>query len=501
MQQTDVRKRYMIKIASSLIIVLMNAIVQLLLPRALSIEEYGFFSYNLNMFTSIVSIANFSASNALTTKFAKRNEELGIVVFYLKYSIFVAIVLTVCLIILYPVILYETVFLGESLGVVFFALEVVIITRLQTDIVGVYDAFALAKLPAVAQIINKIVLSIVVIAGFLFGKLDLMFFYISQFIVLGVISLYLVRCIFLIQKKMYPLYIEKTVKYYLREFYIFCKPLVFSNMVSQLSVVLLNWSLMHWGGVVEQALFGAAWQFNVLASYIFEPYAAVVKREFAIRVDNLSELKESYIDSVKMMSWLTAGFVVFVGVNSDWLVNLIYGDQYANTSKIVFVIMIYTLFQALGQMTGVFLLATERTVQSARLGVIGQVIFVVVALIFQVPNLVFPTSLGAIGVALTYLTSNAISVNIAMFVISRIIKKRYSHDILLQLFPAAVCLAVSWILHCVISFIIGVGLIGKLCLSLALYLGIVLVVMNKLPSSVGLQYFCLANIKSNFFHK
>ena len=69
MKKDNFLGRYIIKLSSSIVLVLLNAIIQLFLPRVLSVEEYGQYSYNLNVFTSIVTMLNLSTSNAMIAKF------------------------------------------------------------------------------------------------------------------------------------------------------------------------------------------------------------------------------------------------------------------------------------------------------------------------------------------------------------------------------------------------------------------------------------------------
>ena len=63
----------------------------MILPRALTISEYGYYSYKLNVFTYVVSMATLSVPSALVSKFSKRNEELGLVLFYIKFYLCVGI--------------------------------------------------------------------------------------------------------------------------------------------------------------------------------------------------------------------------------------------------------------------------------------------------------------------------------------------------------------------------------------------------------------------------
>ena len=76
-KQENFSNRYIVKILSSILIAILNIIVQLLLPRIFSIEEYGFYSYNLNVFTSVVTIFNLSSSDAMVSKFSKSNSAVS----------------------------------------------------------------------------------------------------------------------------------------------------------------------------------------------------------------------------------------------------------------------------------------------------------------------------------------------------------------------------------------------------------------------------------------
>ena len=68
MKQDEFKSRYIIKLISSVLIALLNIIIQMLLPRVFTVEEYGYYTYNLNVFTSVVGIATLSAPNALVSK-------------------------------------------------------------------------------------------------------------------------------------------------------------------------------------------------------------------------------------------------------------------------------------------------------------------------------------------------------------------------------------------------------------------------------------------------
>ncbi len=90
----------MIKIISSILIAGINIVIQMLLPRALSVAEYGYYSYNLNVFTSVVTMCTLSVPSALVSKFSKRSNEIGLVNFYFKFFLAMSLILNMAIILL-----------------------------------------------------------------------------------------------------------------------------------------------------------------------------------------------------------------------------------------------------------------------------------------------------------------------------------------------------------------------------------------------------------------
>lgn len=127
--QDNLRNRYIIKVGSSALIAVFNIIIQLILPRVFSLTEFGFYSYNLNLFTSIVVLANLSASNAMVAKFSKRNEEIGLVKFYLKFYAAMTLILTALILFIYPTTYIQEAFGGQTIFVIMLGLQVAIVNN------------------------------------------------------------------------------------------------------------------------------------------------------------------------------------------------------------------------------------------------------------------------------------------------------------------------------------------------------------------------------------
>lgn len=491
MKQDQFKYRYIIKLLSSIAVASLNIIIQFILPRAFSVEQYAYYSYNLNIFTSIVGIANLSMSGALISKFSKRNGEIGLVWFYFGFYFIEAFTLNIGITLLFPLKFIRETFTGQTFIVVLLGLETAVINRMLTDVIGIYDAMAVSRTPALFQIILKLLVCIYVVFNYFCGQLDLKVFYIGQALITLCITLGLLVLIMQFQRRTYRKIVNRGVKAYIKEYFIFCRPLVASNIVSQIIVIVMNWSLMKWAGATEQAMFGAAWQINTLMSYIFSPYAELSKREYAVMYNNSEGLRSLYIKSLKLIIWLTAYFALFVGFCSDWFLPVIYGDRYAGAAFVTLLIMVYTVFQAGGQICGSFMLAMEETKANAWMGIFGQFVTLACVFIFQIPNFIWRQGLGAIGIALTYLVPNIISVSIGVFYIAFKLKLPKFKTCCIPFIPVAICSLIAFALNGLANNFLTAGstygLLVKILLSGMIYTILIACMILRNPRLIGIS--------------
>lgn len=491
MKQDNFKNRYIIKLASSVLIAVCNVLTQLILPRALGVEDYGYYNYNLNIFTSIVVMANLSTSNAMVAKYAKRNDDLGLIYFYLKFFGLVALLLTVGIAVLYPTAFMQSTFAGQTIFIVLLGLQVAILNKLLTDTISIYDAAAVSRFPAVMQILMKAAISLVVLIGFVLGRLKLIWFYGIQISITLVVVAILLVCILKNQHKQYPEGTKLSTKAYLKEYYHFCKPLVYATIFSQLTIIIMNWALMKWSGATQQAMFGAAWQLNTLISYVFSPYAELSKREFAVLHKDPIAMRDRYHQSLQLMAWLTSYFAVFVAVMVDWLLPILYGEQYAGAGMVTILMMFYTIYQAWGQISGAYMIAVEKTKLSAVLTIMGQGLTLLFVFLFQIPNGIWPESLGSIGIALNYLVTNIIATTITISYTSHYLKIPVLKVNTIPMKAISLCAVTALVLKFVFSSLIPGDAVWMLLVKTfvvgCIYTAILATVIYFRPDMVGIS--------------
>lgn len=491
MKQDSFTGRYIIKLSSSIILAALNAFIQLFLPRVLTVEGYGYYSYNLNIFTSIVIMINLSTSSAMIAKFSRRNQEEGILIFYLKYLILASIFLNVIISIL-SIFMKTELFHNQILILILLGLNAAIFNKFLSDIISMYDALAISRFPAAIQIILKLFICLFVYIGYFLGSLSLELFYIIQIITTGISVFILYKFLRKNQIERYSNIISKNNKEYIKEFWKFCKPLILTACWSQFNIIVMNWALMNYSGEKNQAMFGIALQLNILLSYIFSPYAELLKREFAVIVDDKKKLKLKFIQALKQMFWVTSYFSVFTLIFADWIILFLFGESYKEAILVTQIMMIYTIYQAWGQIIGSYMLATEQTTRQAILSSVNLFLNLILIFLFQVPNIIFKNGLGSEGIALNYTLCNVISTLISVYYCINTLKEKQKIQLKTQILAILSCTSIAIIVKELIIYMINEIkildiLFIKIILSGLLYTLVIVLILLKYPEQIGIK--------------
>ena len=491
MKRDDFSKRYIIKLFSAGIIILLNVIITFIIPRAFSLEEYGYYTFNTSIFTSIVGLANLSTSNALNTKYAKRNNDIGLLKFYAGFFVIMTLCLNILVIGLYHFNFVKHFFGSQNLFIIILGLEVALLNKLLTDVISIFDSIAVTRFPSVMQGLLKAIIAIFVLITYFLGKLNLYIFYIGQIIIFGSIITVLCKVFLKDFRIINTDYADYGLKSYIKEFYIFCKPLVIVGVFSQLLNLFMDSSLLNNSGAETRAMYGAACQFNALLVFVFSPYAELSKREFAVKSQDQIDLKHYFMNSIKIVMWGTAFFAVFIAIFADWIIPVLFGENYISARISVILIMVYTIYQAWGQVMSSFLLSLEKTKESAWLGLVSQSLLFVCVLIFLRPNFIFPTSLGAEGLSLSRAIANVFYVIAMIFVIARQFRYSALSINLISVFSIVFYGVIAGILHVASHIIMQKFSIGTpfvwLLLSSFVYLCATLVFLWKCPEIFGVN--------------
>lgn len=495
MSEDSLVKRYFIKLVSTIAIVGVNAIIQILLPRILSVEEYANYTFNLNTFTSVIAIANLSTGSAFISKIAKRRNEFGMIKFYASLFLGMTVLLNLGVFILHEIGILESFFENQVIVCVILALNASILINLLQSFTSLFDAYVLTKYSEPILVVQKVSIAVLVFISFYLGAFSLVGFYFIQIISIGVTCLVLSLFFYLKNKESILIYKKQSKengKKYFSEFYTFCKPLVVALIISNVILAFSNWLLNHYGGYEEQAFYGVAWQINSLIAFVFTPIVALLQREYAIRTNNITDLKQLYEKMMKATISIVCVFACFVAVNADYTLASLFGEEYLSASAVTSLIMFYTIFQAWGQVNGAMFTATERTKIYAKITLIEQVFSVLLVYLFLCPNFIWSQGLGSIGIGIQKLVGNIFSIILCVYFNCKFLQTKFWSEYKLHFRPMISCVLLAFmtrgITKCLSVYVWGeeryfINFIFCGCL----YMAIILCIVKFIPKVLGLD--------------
>jgi len=187
-----------------------------------------------------------------------------------------------------------------------------------------------------------------------------------------------------------------------------------------------------------------------------------MKREFAVLTQDATKMRDRFHQSYKLMFWVTSYFAVFIGIFSKYLLSIVFGDLYAGATVVTILIMYYTIYQSVGQLMGAYLIATEKTKLQAVTTVIGQILTLACVFLFQIPNFIWPESLGSNGIAWNYLVVNMITNLILVTIIAGHLGISKVRENLIQLPAILICSGTALACFYLVGFLPGSGIVRQI---------------------------------------
>jgi O-antigen/teichoic acid export membrane protein len=154
-----------------------------------------------------------------------------------------------------------------------------------------------------------------------------------------------------------------TVKTVLLKYARFCGPLFLISFFSFLFKYFDTWYLQYNGGNSEQAIYSVAFKFASISLMVSTAVVRIVWKEVA---DLYSQGKEDlawdfFITSVKIVTVICVTMSALVLPYSELLITNIYGDEYVSAIPAFMILLLYPIFQAIGQVSTVIFYCNEKT--------------------------------------------------------------------------------------------------------------------------------------------
>jgi O-antigen/teichoic acid export membrane protein len=403
----------------------------LLIARYLGPAGYGDFNFLLGSFAAFLSFLDFGTSTAFFTFIAKRPRGRKFYLFYCSWVAIQFFLPIIAIAFIFSDRLCNSIWLNHARDQILLAfLASFATTRLWSVVSYIGESF---RKTILVQFFN-IAWSVIYIAGiFLLKKIgrmtvsDLLILNAAIYVVLGFILLTFL-------KKDLPHHEEATFRSLFREFYDYCAPLVVYTIVGFLNSFANVWMLQKYGGAVQQGYFSVGQKFSTICLLATSSILAVFWKEIseAFHQGNRARLRYFFEKTIKVLMFAGACGSCFLVPFSRDIIKFFLGRQYENAWSSFAVLLLYPIHQSLGQITGTFFYATERTKFWAKYGSFVQVVEMITTYFFLAPRTNFIPGMGlaASGLAIRIVLVQFVVVNISYFFISKELKIKW--DVLWQ---------------------------------------------------------------------
>jgi O-antigen/teichoic acid export membrane protein len=428
---------------------LLNFSLGLLLARGLGPDDYGRFAFLWSLFAGIHQLLEVGSSQAFFTFISQRPRSR---VFFLRYGAWVGMRLVVPVLIiglLAPADVVRVFVEGE--------LRTVAILAIITSFVQQHIWETIIQVAEAQRRTVSIQAVSLVAAGAHVGLIGLLFVLNNLSVVVALmaaVGVYFVASIVGLRQVGVP--VDESVETeslgdMFRLFVVYCAPLVPYTLLGGVYTMADRWMLQRFGGSVEQAYFGVASQIASISLLATVSVLRIFWQEVAQAHSegDLTRVRMLYRRVTHLLYGLTVvGAMLLLPWSGD-IVRVLLGQEYLGGAPVLTVMLLYPVHQALGQISGTVLLATERVGAFSLVGGIFMLVSMGVAyLMLATPSSPIPgLGLGAVGLAIKLVGLQVVQVNVMMYLVSRLLAWPFVwvFQVLAPVTAAAVTLPLYWV--------------------------------------------------------
>lgn len=432
MQETSLKKRYVIKLLANITSGIIGAILVVLVPKALGAVAYGQFIYIQSFFTQCIGFLDAGSSIAFFTKLSARNSRKELINFYFLFSFLLLAILFVFVLFVdffeytqffLPDIPKEYIYIGLYFG--FFSWFTQIFIKIA-------DAYALTVSVELIKIAHKI-LSLFLLFYFVYGLVfDLTiyfyFHYISLFSFIGIVS------ILFIKKDIFDntlFRVQFDFESIAKEFVEFCSPLVIYSLVSVVIGLFDIWLLQKVSGSLQTGFYGLAYSLVAMSFLFTSAMTPIITREFskAYELKDLEQMRSLFFRYIPMLYSIAAYFGIFIAFQSENVLFIFTDEQFKDVFWVLVIMAFYPLHQTYGQLSGSIFYATGQTKLYKNIG-----IFTAIVGAFLTVGCVYILELGAIGLALKMIIVQLLGANMQLYFNSKFLDFKMLRFLLHQIY-------------------------------------------------------------------
>ena len=450
MNEDSLKKRYTIKLLSSITNGLINAILVAIVPKSLGPIAYGQFVFLQDFFMKVISFLDMGSSIAFFTKLSAKHTRKELITFYFLYSFLILVLIFIFLYFIMtfgynkfvmPNIPSQYIYMGLFFG--FFTWMIQIFIKIS-------DAYALTVSVELIKIAHKIMSLLLLLSFVYFTLFDLenyfFYYYISQISFLLILSLlFIKKSIF--QRKYFNL--KFNFKKILKEFFNYCSPLVVSSILGVVAGLTDIWLLQKMAGSEETGFYGLAYSLAAMCFLFTSSMTPIITREFAKSYEekNIDEMRRLFFRYIPMLYSLAAYFGIFISMQSENVLSVFTDEKFKDAYLVLVIMAFYPIHQTYGQLSGSIFYATGQTKLLRNISFFTMPLGMIISLMF-----IYIFDLGAVGLASKMLLIQFIGVNIDLYFNAKFLNFKLKYFILHQVYAVMFFVVLAYISSTFFSF-------------------------------------------------
>lgn len=450
MSEPTLAKRYAFKLLANMASVPVYLVMEAILPRALGPQTYGNYAFVTNLFQQFTGFLDMGTSTCFYNALSRRQQDGGLVSFYMRIMVAVLVVMLLasCLLLvpevgqwLMPDVPLWMAPFGAVWAFLFWWSRVL---RSMNDAIG-----ATVKSELVRTVCS--LASIVILVALFWGDwLDVHSLFIQQYILMGGTA----AGFWLVMRGFWDNGPSKACwrlpqgagKAYGKEFFDYSHPLFVQALLSFLLLAAERWLLQWFDGSAQQGFFALSQKVSMACFLFVSAMTPLIMRELSIAWGNKDKEAMGRLLSrfAPMLYMIAAYFSCFTVVEGEVLVRIFGGEEFLAAIVPVQIMALYPVHQTYGQLAGSVFHATGRTTVMRNLTALECIYGFTTAWFFLAPPEYYGLGWGATGLAIKTVCVQFVTVNIYLWLASRMIPLNFWRNLAHQFWCVGILLTLAY---------------------------------------------------------
>ena len=499
--QPSLARRYIGKLLANVATVPVYLLMEAILPRALGPQTYGNYNFATSVFTQFTAFLDMGTSTCFYNALSRRQHEGPLVAYYARVT------LLVCVVTLLAGCLLAIPFLGDlllpdvplwygPLAALFgFLMWATRVTR------SMNDALGLTVPGEILRSLMNLGGAALLLVLFWYNWLTAPTLFALQYLMMGGI---VIGGLTIMRRSWQGLDFQLTreaSRAYTREFADYSTPLFVQALLSALALWAERWVLQWFDGSVEQGYFALSQRVSMACFLFVSAMTPLIMRELAIAWgnDDREHMGRLLTRFAPLLFAVAAWFSCFTVVEAPALVRLFGGAEFAAALVPVQIMALYPAHQAYGQLASSVFHATSKTRTLRNVSFLEHGGGFVLVWFLLAPADLGGLSLGATGLAIKTVVTQFVTVNLLLWLASRLIPLNFWRSLALQGVILGSLLVLAWCTATLSHrYFDGAGDIIRFIISGSLYGAASLAAVLLCPALVGLSHHDLRELVVRF---